>query len=157
MEDTSTPSGKNDPRSLCPVSLALDLFGDAWSLLIVRDLMFRGADSYKAFLAAGEGIATNVLSDRLARLESHGIIEKHRDPRDGRRFVYRLTEKGADLAPVIVSIVLWSARHTQTDAPAELVAAMRADPAAFAEQTIARLRQAEPARPRGRTRKRGTV
>lgn len=157
MEDTPSPSGKHDPRSLCPVSLALELFGDAWSLLIVRDLMFRGTDSYKAFLAAGEHIATNVLSDRLARLESHGIIEKHRDPDDGRRFVYRLTEKGADLAPVIISIVLWSARHTQTDAPAELVAAMRADPAAFAEQTIARLREAEPARPRGSPRKRGTV
>lgn len=155
MEDTPSPSGKHDPRSLCPVSLALDLFGDAWSLLIVRDLMFRGTDSYKAFLAAGEGIATNVLSDRLARLESHGIIEKHRDPRDGRRYVYRLTAKGADLAPVVVSIVLWSARHTQTDAPADLVAAMRTDPTAFAEQTIARLKLAAPARTQGRTRKRG--
>jgi DNA-binding HxlR family transcriptional regulator len=121
------------PRSLCPISLALDIFGDAWTLLIVRDLMFRGLSTFNGFLNAGEGIATNVLTDRLARLESAGLIDKTRDRDDARRFVYRLTPRGADLAPVLVQIVLWSARHTPTDAPADLVAAMAADPAGFAD------------------------
>jgi DNA-binding HxlR family transcriptional regulator len=130
-------------RSLCPIALALDLFGDAWSLLIVRDLMFKGISSYGGFLSAGEGIATNVLSDRLAKLEEAGIIEKRRDAADGRRFVYRLTAKGADLAPVLVSMVLWSAKHTPTDAPPEVVSAMASDPSAFAMQVTRRVREDE--------------
>jgi DNA-binding HxlR family transcriptional regulator len=130
-------------RSLCPIALALDLFGDAWSLLIVRDLMFKGISSYGGFLSAGEGIATNVLSDRLAKLEEAGILEKRRDAADGRRFVYRLTAKGADLAPVLVSMVLWSAKHTPTDAPPEVVSAMASDPSAFAMQVTRRVREDE--------------
>lgn len=126
-------------RSLCPIALALDLFGDAWSLLVVRDLMFKGISGYNGFLAAGEGIATNVLSDRLMRLEEAGIIDKRRDPEDGRRFVYRLTAKGADLAPVLVSMVLWSAKHTPTDAPRDMVSAMAADPSGFAQAVIRRV------------------
>lgn len=122
------------PRSLCPISLALDIFGDAWTLLIVRDLMFKGLNTFNAFLNAGEGIATNVLTDRLARLEAAGMIEKTRDTKDARRYVYRLTSKGADLAPVLVQIVLWSARNTETDVPPEQVAAMAADPLGFAER-----------------------
>jgi DNA-binding HxlR family transcriptional regulator len=122
------------PRSLCPISLALDIFGDAWTLLIVRDLMFKGMNTFNAFLNAGEGIATNVLTDRLARLEAAGMIDKTRDAEDARRYVYRLTAKGADLAPVLVQIVLWSALHTETDAPAEQVSAMAADPLGFAQQ-----------------------
>lgn len=135
------------PRSLCPISLALDLFGDSWSLLVVRDLMFKGISGYNGFLAAGEGIATNVLSDRLAKLEAAGVIEKRRDPEDGRRFVYRLTAKGGDLAPVLVSMVLWSARHTETDAPRDMVAAMAADPRGFARAVIKRVAADEASRP----------
>ena len=125
------------PRSLCPISLALDIFGDSWTLLIIRDLMFRGMNTFNAFLNAGEGIATNVLTDRLAKLEAVGVIDKTRDAEDARRFVYRLTPKGADLAPVLVQIVLWSARHTPTDAPAEQVSAMAADPLGFADRVRA--------------------
>ncbi|RKE85627.1 helix-turn-helix domain-containing protein [Rhizobium sp. AG855] len=136
------------PRSLCPIALALDLFGDAWSLLIVRDLMFKGICSFNGFLAAGEGIATNVLTDRLVKLEQAGIITKARDGQDGRRFVYRLTAKGAELAPVLVSMVLWSAKHTPTDAPRDMVAAMAVDPQSFAMQVIRRVAadEAGPAR-----------
>lgn len=121
------------PRSLCPISLALDIFGDAWTLLIVRDLMFKGINTFNGFLNAGEGIATNVLTDRLAKLDAAGLIDKTRDRDDARRFIYRLTPKGADLVPVLVQIVLWSAKHTETDAPAEQVSAMAADPIGFAE------------------------
>ena len=132
------------PRSLCPISLALDIFGDAWTLLIVRDLMFKGMNTFNAFLNAGEGIATNVLTDRLAKLEAAGLIDKSRDPDDARRYVYRLTQKGADLAPVLVHIVLWSAKHTETDAPAEQVSAMAADPVGFASRVRESLLRRDP-------------
>src|SRR5262245_51590373 len=112
-------------RSGCPIGIALDLFGDSWSLLIVRDLMFKGLGTFNEFLAAGEGIASNILTDRLSRLETAGILVKRADPDDARRFRYRLTEKGIDLAPVLIEIVLWSARHEKTEAPAQTVRAMR--------------------------------
>ena len=111
-------------RSGCPISIALELLGDPWSLLVVRDLMFKGLNTFDAFAGAGESIATNILSDRLARLEGAGILTKRRDRTDGRRFVYRLTARGMDLAPVLVELVLWSARHERTDAPPDTIRAM---------------------------------
>lgn len=119
------------PRSGCPIGIALDTVGDAWSLLIVRDLMFKDKQTYNDFLQGGEGIASNILADRLRRLEAADIVEKRRDAADARRFVYRLTAKGIDLAPVLVELVIWSARHEQTDAPPAVVRAMRSDPDAF--------------------------
>lgn len=124
-------------RSGCPISVALEIFGDAWSLLIVRDLMFKGLSTFNEFAGSGEGIASNVLSDRLVRLEAVGILVKEPDPSDGRRSRYRLTEKGADLAPALVEIVLWAARHEKTDAPANTVRAMRS----HREQFIADVRK----------------
>lgn len=111
--------------------MALELLGDAWSLLIVRDLMFKDRRTYNDFLTGGEGIASNVLADRLRKLEEANIIEKRRDPVDARRFLYRLSPKGIDLAPVLVELVIWSARHEQTDAPPAVVRGMRSDRAAF--------------------------
>ena len=98
-------------RSDCPVHFALEVFGDAWSLLIIRDLMFKGRATYTDFLRAEEGIATNVLADRLVRLEVDGIIEK--DARGEGRSAgrYRLTTKGIDLLPVMLEIIDWSAKH----------------------------------------------
>jgi DNA-binding HxlR family transcriptional regulator len=113
------------PRSGCPISIALELFGDPWSLLIVRDLMFKGLRRFKEFQAAGEGIATNILSDRLVRLEDAGILTRSRDPADSRRVRYGLTRKGADLAPILVELVLWSARYEETEAPPKIVREMR--------------------------------
>src|SRR2546422_3558277 len=81
-------------RSDCPLNATLEVLGDRWSLLIVRDLMFKGRTTYKDFLAGGEGIATNVLANRLQRLEAEGVIGKGRDAADARRLVYRLTTKG---------------------------------------------------------------
>lgn len=118
-------------RSGCPISIALEIFGDSWSLLIVRDLMFKGLSTFNELASAGEGIASNVLTERLLRLENAGILFKEADPADGRRYRYRLTEKGADLAPVLVEIVLWSARHEDTEAPASTVRAMRSRKAQF--------------------------
>lgn len=118
-------------RSGCPISTALEIVGDAWSLLVVRDLMFKGLRTYNEFLHAGEGIASNVLADRLARLEAAAIVTRRRDPDDARRWIYALTEKGIDLAPALVEIVLWAARHEQTDAPESTLEAMRTDRAGF--------------------------
>ncbi len=112
-------------RSGCPISVALELVGDPWSLLVVRDLMFKGHRTFREFLGAGECIASNVLADRLARLEAGGILTKRPDPADARRFLYRLTEKGIDLAPLLVEFVLWAARHEPTDAPAKTVRQMQ--------------------------------
>ena len=114
-------------RSGCPISIALELLGDSWSLLIVRDLMFKGRTSFNEFLNAEEGIASNILSDRLRRLETSGVVDKRPDPVDARRYVYRLTEKGISLAPVLIELVVWSARFERTDAPPEVVAQMRSD------------------------------
>jgi len=109
-------------RSSCPVTFALDRLGDKWSLLIVRDLMFRGRETYGEFLDAGEGIATNVLADRLKCLEFEGIIEKTRDSENKRRYLYGLTEKGLDLTPVLLEMILWSARYdADTGTPKEFL------------------------------------
>lgn len=133
----ATPAASCDRRSGCPISIALELLGDAWSLLIVRDLMFKDRRTYNDFLGGGEGIASNILADRLRKLERANIIEKRRDPEDARRFLYRLSPKGVDLAPVLVELVIWSARHERTDAPPSVVRSMRTDREGF----IAGLRQ----------------
>lgn len=114
-------------RSGCPISIALDIFGDRWSLLIVRDLMFKGLRTFNEFAASDEGIATNILTDRLAKLEAAVILTKRPDPADARRIQYRLTAKGIDLAPALVEVVLWAARYEDTDAPTSIVRTMRSN------------------------------
>lgn len=96
------------------MSIALEVFGDRWSLLIVRDLMVRGFRSFKDFLRSGEGIASNILADRLQRLERCGIVSSETEQSDARRVNYRLTEKGVDLAPVMLDLLIWGARHELT-------------------------------------------
>jgi DNA-binding HxlR family transcriptional regulator len=98
-------------RSDCPVHFALEVFGDAWTLLIIRDLMFKGRTSYTDFLRAEEGIATNVLADRLVRLEEDGVIERTAGSGRGTASSYRLTSKGIDLLPIMLEIIGWSAKH----------------------------------------------
>jgi len=95
----------------CPVTFGLDTFGDRWSLLIIREIMLRGKRSYSEFLEAEEKIASNILIDRLKHLEAEGIIEKSRDPDNRRSFIYTLTRKGRDLAPILLEIVIWSGQH----------------------------------------------
>lgn len=83
--------------------------------------MVRGFRTYKEFLESGEGIATNILADRLHKLESTGIITAEKVETDGRKVYYRLTEKGIDLAPVVLDLLIWAARHEQTTAPCALI------------------------------------
>jgi DNA-binding HxlR family transcriptional regulator len=106
------------------------MLGDRWSLLIVRDMMVRGFSTFKEFVESDEGIATNILADRLKRLEEYGIVVGSADPGDGRKSIYRLTQKGIDLAPVLTEMVLWAARHEQTGNQA-LVRALQTDREAF--------------------------
>jgi DNA-binding HxlR family transcriptional regulator len=103
-------------RSGCPVSLSLERFGDRWSLLIIRDLMVRGYRTFGEFQQAGEGIATNILAARLKNLEAHGILTSEQNPEDRRAVHYRLTEKGVDLAPALLEMLIWGARHEDANA-----------------------------------------
>ena len=105
---------KSKPRSRCPVSVSLEIFGDRWSLLLVRDMMIRGARNFKDFQNSGERIASNVLAGRLRRLTAAGIIAGEAEGTDGRRINYRLTEKGIDLAPALLELLVWGARHENT-------------------------------------------
>lgn len=106
------------------------MLGDRWSLLIIRDMMLLGRRSFKEFLGSYEGIATNILTDRLRRLQAYGIIAAELDPSDGRKLIYTLTRKGIDLAPVLTEMVLWAGRHEQTDNPA-LIRLMQKDKRKF--------------------------
>jgi len=100
-------------QSGCPVAFSLDMFGDRWSLLVIREIMLRGKTTYSDFQNIEEAIATNVLADRLKHLETEGIIAKHRDPDNRRSYIYSLTEKGRDLASIMIEIILWGGRHDQ--------------------------------------------
>jgi DNA-binding HxlR family transcriptional regulator len=108
----------------------VEILGDRWSLLIIRDMMLRGFRAYKEFLESYEGIATNILADRLQNLIAHGIITAERDPSDGRKLIYSLTAKGIDLAPVLTEMVLWSAGHEKTGNQ-DLIRLMKKDKAKF--------------------------
>ena len=102
-------------RSHCPVNLAVEIFGDKWSLLIIRDIMFEGKRHFREMLQSEEKIATNILTDRLAMLEQMGIITKRPDPEHKQKQIYSLTEKAIDLVPVFASIGEWSLKHLPVD------------------------------------------
>jgi DNA-binding HxlR family transcriptional regulator len=106
------------------------MLGDRWSLLIIRDIMLRGAHSYKEFLECYEGIATNILADRLRKLQAFGIVVAEPDPKDARKVTYLLTAKGIGLAPVLTEMVLWAAAHEDTGNQA-LVQQMKEDKKKF--------------------------
>lgn len=119
------------------MSLALDLLGDRWSLLIIRDLMVRGFRTFGEFQKSGERIATNILADRLQRLEAKGLISAGTESSDGRKINYRLTEKGIDLAPMLLELMLWGARNEKTGAPPALIEQLQAS----REEVLAEVRR----------------
>jgi DNA-binding HxlR family transcriptional regulator len=102
-------------RSRCPINLTLEVFGDKWSLVIIRDIMFEGKRHFRELLQSEEKIATNILTDRLNMLEREGIISKSPDPEHKQKFIYSLTEAGIDLVPIIVEIGAWSLKHREVD------------------------------------------
>ena len=99
------------PRSHCPISFALNVLGDRWTLLIVRDLLFKDKHYFREFVDSEERIATNILTDRLEKLEAHGIVTREPEVENRRNVRYELTSKGRDLAPILVEIIRWSGKH----------------------------------------------
>ena len=115
-------------RSDCPIHFGLEVFGDPWTLLILRDLLLKGRSTYSDFLHAEEGIATNVLADRLTRLEQDGLVVADRGTGGGRAHRYRPTSKAIDLLPVLLEIIAWSAAYDPaTAADPAFVTRLRSD------------------------------
>jgi DNA-binding HxlR family transcriptional regulator len=104
-------SGLRGRRSDCPVNFAVEVLGDRWSLVLLRDIVFWGKRTYGEFLASDEGIATNILASRLRHLEREGLVVRSPDPRDRRKDRWDLTESGLALVPVLVEMTCWSARN----------------------------------------------
>jgi DNA-binding HxlR family transcriptional regulator len=124
--------------------MSLEIFGDRWSLLVIRDMMVRGFRTFKQFQHSGEGIATNILADRLRRLVAAGIAEIEPEPKDRRRVSYRLTEKGIDLAPVVYELLVWGARHEETGVPCEVIEKMAKNREAVLAEVRRRWQERDP-------------
>jgi DNA-binding HxlR family transcriptional regulator len=106
MNKSALPS-----KEKCPITFALDIFGDKWSLIILRDIIFKKKQYYGEFLNSAEKISTNILADRLGKLESEGLITKTRDAQNLSRFIYHLTQKGKDLLPLMLEMIEWSVKY----------------------------------------------
>lgn len=108
--------------SQCPITFALDIFGDKWSLIILRDLLFKGKRYYGEFLNSAEKISTNILANRLVKLESEGLISKNPVPLNLTKFIYSPTQKGKDLLPLLLEMIEWSVRYNpQTGMPDNII------------------------------------
>jgi DNA-binding HxlR family transcriptional regulator len=125
------------PRSTCPISFSLDVLGDRWTLLILRDMIFAGKSTYGEFLQSPEKVATNILADRLATLEAQGLVTKQVAADKKSKFTYRLTEKGLDLLPLLLELIQWGSTYN----PAGGDSAVRQEVAADKEATLRRYRQ----------------
>lgn len=121
-------------RSDCPISCSLDVFGDKWSLLIIRDIMLRGKVSYSEFLNSEEKIASNILVNRLNILEAEKIVIKEVSPANKSKFVYSLTQKGADLLPIVIEIMDWGARYNENCPRKEIGTKIKKNKAAVVKQ-----------------------
>ena len=142
-----------DATGKCPIAFGLDIFGDRWSLLIIRDIVFKGKRHYSDFARSPEKISTNILANRLARLEAEGILQRQPDPANQAKRIYRLTEKGAALIPVLLEITAWSAAYDPANAgrnpiidgaPADLLHRMRHDREALLRDLIAAMAKPAP-------------
>lgn len=102
---------RKDMRSGCPVNLSLEIFGDRWTLLVLRDIIFVGARHFRELLTGPERISSNILSNRLAALVEHGLLTKADDPSHKQKVTYSLTEQAIELVPVLVQLSAWGVRH----------------------------------------------
>ncbi|MEJ8473701.1 winged helix-turn-helix transcriptional regulator [Roseibium algae] len=128
---------KQSYDSGCPIAYGLSIFGDQWSLLIIRDMAIKGVRTYSDLLTGWEGISTNILAQRLKHLEECGLLTKERDPDNWRSFVYELTPKGRDLAPLIAEMVLWSGKYnTSKHAMSDAVDKVRGDRKQFEDRIM---------------------
>jgi len=131
---------KTKTWSGCPIRFGMSQFGDKWSFMILRDLMFKGRKYYNEFLDAGEGISTNILAKRLADLEGNSIISKRRDPVKKSRFIYSLTEKGIALMPMMLAMIDWSQKYdADTEVPQEFIKKLRKNPTQLQAEILGNL------------------
>lgn len=128
-------------RSECPVSFSLDIFGDRWTLLIIRDIMFRGKISYSEFIESEEKIATNILADRLNMLEAESILIKKVSSKNKSKYIYRLTKKGIDLLPIMIEIMQWGAKYNPDTPPKEIVKKLKQNKKGFIREHVQRLKK----------------
>jgi DNA-binding HxlR family transcriptional regulator len=129
-----------DQRSTCPISAALELVGDRWTLLVIRDLMFAGKRRFREFLQSEEAISSNVLADRLGALVRNGIVRKDGDPTHAQKAIYSLTEKGLELLPLLAAMSAWSQKHDPSTRRPEAVQFVQGG-ARMLRQIESRLRQ----------------
>jgi DNA-binding HxlR family transcriptional regulator len=131
---------KSKKRSDCPISSSLDIFGDKWSLLIIRDLMDANECTYGDFLKSPEKIATNILAARLQNLEENKLIEKLEHPESKAKVLYKLTRKGIDLVPVLIEISLWADKYLSiAEDRKALLKEVKKDKAGFIKAAIKQL------------------
>lgn len=131
----------NKRRSDCPIGCTLDIIGDKWTLLILRDIMLRGKTSYSEFLNSEERIATNILVNRLSVLEKEGILAKKVSPENKSKYIYSLTEKGADLLPIIIEMMDWGAKYIRDCPRRELGQRIKRDKASVIRELRQELRR----------------
>ncbi|MBI4945191.1 MAG: helix-turn-helix transcriptional regulator [Bacteroidetes bacterium] len=136
---------KNCRRSDCPISFSLDIFGDKWSLLILRDMIFIGKRTYGEFANSDEKMATNILADRLSVLENAGVIKKKKDKEKKSRFIYSVTDKGIELLPVLLEIIKWGATYDKdTVAPKAFVDRIKNDKEKLMKEIIEGIKNNKP-------------
>jgi len=134
-------STSDKPWEGCPIRFGMGIFGDKWTLLIVRDLMFKGKKHYGEFTDAEEKISTNILADRLAKLLENGIISKQSDPLNKSKYIYKLTRKGLDLLPMMLAMIDWSEKYdAHTEVPKEFIRKLRRNQAEFEQELIDSIR-----------------
>jgi DNA-binding HxlR family transcriptional regulator len=127
-------------KSHCPVNFTLEIFGDKWTLLIIRDMLLLGKRYYGEFMSAEENIATNILADRLSMLEREGFVLKTRDEQHGSKYVYTPTQKALDLLPILVEMILWGAKYDpDTAAPISVVARIKRDKIGYMKEVVGSL------------------
>lgn len=127
-------------RASCPIAASLDLIGDRWTLVVMRDMLLGGRHGFSE-IGADEGIATNILADRLERLVGAGVIERREDPDDGRRRIYVPTESGFALIPVLLELVVWGSAHTEAKVLSDMAATIQQDRAGLASALEVRARK----------------
>ncbi|BCM18595.1 winged helix-turn-helix transcriptional regulator [Mesorhizobium sp. J8] len=125
-------------RSGCPINLSLELLGDRWTLLIIRDLAFAGKRHFREFLQSDEGISSRTLAERLQTLQDEGILTRSSDPTHALKAIYRLTEAGIDLLPVLATLGAWGSKHRRAD---DKLARIADELAAGGEPALERMRE----------------
>ncbi|AZO15618.1 transcriptional regulator [Mesorhizobium sp. M2A.F.Ca.ET.043.05.1.1] len=125
-------------RSGCPISLSLELLGDRWTLLIIRDLAFAGKRHFREFLQSDEGISSRTLAERLQTLQDEGILTRSDDPSHGLKAIYRLTDAGIDLLPLLATLGAWGSKHRKAD---DKLAQIANDLAAGGEPALERMKE----------------